>query len=332
MGKSNTAENALLMIEVGQDFVDWKKMDDSGDRKMFESGATLWSGRSGYTPEVRPNGLVTGGEVSPHSDNDKVVVSALTAYQGGQEKAISGTDKSVTRSTESGEPYIINSVIINTDGELEVKQGETGSSFSGDRGADGGPPWIPVGAIEIAQVRLSSDESGVVADDEIRQIPGVSVERYDYPVWDEDSFEGEITFVQSLPEIHSDDNGTTTTTKDVWVQYYEPILTDAGLVTDFVPPEVSHSVTSQQVYRATIASRSQALAQGEFTAYLRDGISDLVIGQKDEQLWFKFYPDANRSQHILCQGALGISRQFPADDSIFADCTISASEAARNVR
>jgi len=48
-------------------------------------------------------------------------------------------------------------------------------------------------------------------------------------------------------------------------------------------------------------------------------------------LWFKFFPDRYASPYILCQGKLGISRTFPAGDSLQAACTISASEAASEV-
>jgi hypothetical protein len=48
---------------------------------------------------------------------------------------------------------------------------------------------------------------------------------------------------------------------------------------------------------------------------------------------FKFYQNRdNSTPYILTQGILGISRAFPAGDQISAACTISAEEAAVEVK
>jgi hypothetical protein len=52
---------------------------------------------------------------------------------------------------------------------------------------------------------------------------------------------------------------------------------------------------------------------------------------KDEILWFRFYPDRYKAPYVLTQGKLGVVPSYPADDSITAACTISASESAINV-
>ena len=60
-----TAENAKLQYEAGQNAVAMSALTDSGDQTEFTSAATLWSGRSGYAPVVRPNGLLTCGAITP---------------------------------------------------------------------------------------------------------------------------------------------------------------------------------------------------------------------------------------------------------------------------
>ncbi len=135
-----------------------------------------------------------------------------------------------------------------------------------------------------------------------------------------------------MDEIHSDDSGSTTETKPVYAQYYEPSFVEIPNSYDFVPPENSHSVNSTQVYGRTIGSRSSSLGQGSFSALLKDGISDNLLTFKDEVLWFKFFPDRNETPYLLCQGALGVSRSYPAGDNINASCTISAMEAAEEVK
>ena len=74
----STAENAKLQYEAGQNATAMSALTNSGDETTFTSGASLWSGKSGYAPVVRPNGLLTGGAVTVHADNDKVTVAALT--------------------------------------------------------------------------------------------------------------------------------------------------------------------------------------------------------------------------------------------------------------
>ncbi len=73
-----TAENAKLQYEAGQNSVAQTALTDSGDRTLFTSAATLWSSRAGYTPVVRPNGLLTGGAVTTNASNSTVTVAALT--------------------------------------------------------------------------------------------------------------------------------------------------------------------------------------------------------------------------------------------------------------
>ena len=49
MANVNTAENAKLMYEAGQDFTDFTALTDDGDNKTFTSSADLFSGKSGET-------------------------------------------------------------------------------------------------------------------------------------------------------------------------------------------------------------------------------------------------------------------------------------------
>jgi hypothetical protein len=103
------------------------------------------------------------------------------------------------------------------------------------------------------------------------------------------------------------------------------------LSSDFVPAETSHSVSSTQVYGSTVGSSSSSLGQGSFNARLSDGVSDALVKEKNNFLWFRFYPDRYKTNYMLTQGKLGISRTFPAGDSIQAACTISAEKESSDV-
>ena len=60
-----TAEQAILYYEADQTPVAMVELTDQGDYTDFKSAATLWSGRSGKAPVVRPDGLKSGGVIIP---------------------------------------------------------------------------------------------------------------------------------------------------------------------------------------------------------------------------------------------------------------------------
>jgi hypothetical protein len=341
----STAENAKIQYESGQDLVSMVALTDQGDHIDFRSADALWSRRSGYEPDIKPNGVATGGVVSvaASGSDDVVDVAALTCYLAGELTSVGAdTDVSITRPT-GGSPansHNKSSITITSAGAIAVVKGTDGTAHSTTRGAAGGPPYIPTTSIEIAQVWLSSATPDAITADEIKQVAGTHRERYDFPTWQinyanvENNVIGNagIEFASTLSLIHSDDAGVTKAGKLVYAEYYEPVFTDVPISSDFVPPETTHSNSSKQVYGQTIASSSSSLNQGSFTAYLTDGISDGLLSLKNDFLWFKFFQNRlNTTPYILAQGKLGVSRTFPAGDQISAACTVSAETAALDV-
>jgi hypothetical protein len=322
-----TAENAKLEYEAGQNAVAMSALTDSGDRTIFESAAALWSSRSGYAPVVRPNGLLTGGAVTPGSGNSTVAVAALTCNLAGVVTSVGGNAALAVSRPATNVSKVL-SITVNSSGALAVVAGTDGATtaFVETRGAAGGPPYIPVGSIEIGQVRLTTSAAAPVAASEVFTVVGLHVERADFPLFDVSFNTGAVRFLASLPAIHTGD-----LPKGVFASYASPIFGEIALASDFVPPETTHSVSSTQVYGTTIGSTSSTLGQGSFTAYLSNGVSDPLVQLKNETLWFRFYPDRYASPYILAQGKLGISRTFPAGDQIQAACTVSASAAALEV-
>jgi hypothetical protein len=324
--KTTTAANAKLQYEAGQEINAMAAMTDSGDHKTFSiPGVAPWSGKSGYEPKIYPDGLATGGVITAGAANDTVSVAALTCYLAGVLTTVAANAAlAITRPAASPTGLKkINSITIDSSGAIVEVAGTDNASFSATRGAAGGPPLIPVGSTEIAQVKLTSSTAAVIASSEIFQVPGTSQEKYDYPIWSEDSFAGEITFASALPAIHV---GSPATYKGVYAEVYEPVFSDLEPSKDFVAPENSHSVSSSQVYGGTVGATSSSLGQGSFTCFLKDGITDPIVALKNSILFFKHFPDRNKAPYLLCQGKLGIARQWPAGDNIQAACTISASE------
>lgn len=321
------ASKAKVMMEQGQDFTPMVLMTDSGDQLTFNSAASLWSRADGREPTFAINGMLTGGIVTPTTNNDEVSAAAATANLNGVASAVvvADTALAVTRGLTT-DTNIINSITVNAAGAYVVIAGVDNTDFSDVRGDPGGPPFIPVDSIEVAQIRLTSITTAPVLESEVFQVPGLHLEHANFPLFTTDYAGGDITFLQALPLIH-----TGGLPKRVYVQYYEPILQELTRASDFVSAETSHSITSNQVYNETIASSTESLNQGSFTQLMENGITDPVVQWKNQNMWFKFYPNRNNTAHELVQGKLGIGRTWPAGDSIAAACTISAESAGNQV-
>lgn len=323
----SNAENAKIEYEGGQNQAAMAALSDAGDAKTFESGASLWSRRSGYAPVIRPDGLKTGGTITAAASgsNNVVDVTALTANVAGVEVAASAeTDLTCARPVT--DTHLIYSITVDSLGIVSALAGSESTSFSETRAAAGGPPLIPTDEIEIGQVRLSSQTPAAITASEIKQVSGVHQERYDNPIYTPNYRTGEVVFNAALPSIH-----TGNVPKGVYASYASPIFAEVPKGSDFQPSETSHSVSSTQIYGTTLGSTSSSLNQATFTAYLEDGVSDPLVKLKNETLWFRFYPDKFKTAYILEQGKFGISRTFPAGDEIQASCTISPESAGVEV-
>lgn len=320
-----TADNAKLQYEGGQSAYAMAALSDSGDATTFEGAASPWSRRSGYAPVIRPNGVLTGGAVTASGTNNVVNIAAMTLNLNGTVTTVNAGTLTASRGALT-DTHRITSLTVNSSGSLAAVAGVDGTSFSETRGADGGPPFIPTTSVEIGQIRFTSVTDAVVAASEIFTVVGSHVERADYPAYTVDYKDGTVTFIGALPLVH-----TGSVAKAVHASYSVPVFAEVPKATDFVPPETTHSVASTQIYGSTLGSTSSTLNQGSFTAFLEDGLNDALVGQKNQILWFKFFPDRTKSSYALCQGKLGISRTFPAGDNIQAACTISAESASSEV-
>lgn len=331
MLSSNTAENAQLEYEAGHIFYAMEALTDSGDHTLFTSNAAIWSDQSGFSPTVRPDGLINGGLIIPDDAlvNDTVDIAASNCYLAGVETAVIAASIACTRPAGGGgATHKKDSICITNLGAYAEVAGVDGGAFSTTRGAAGGPPLITVGYIEVGQVWFDSSVAAAVEDDEIHQVIGTHQERWDYPLWEvnyipteKDATDGgAINFLSALPLTH-----VGPVVKGVYAEYNDVVYSEARPVSDFVPPDESHSVSSQQVYGGTIGSTSMSLNQGSFTFYGQDGVTDPLVALKNEKLVFKFTPDRYKNPYLICQGKLGVTRSFPADGSITLSCTVSAS-------
>ncbi|NCC23022.1 MAG: hypothetical protein EOM26_11280 [Alphaproteobacteria bacterium] len=315
-----SAKDAKLQYEAGQTAYAMAALTDTGDATTFTGVAAPWSRRSGYAPTVYPDGLISGATITPNGNNS-ISVSIGSAYIGGALVTVTAkADLAVPAlAAEGSDTHIIYSIQVGTDGVVTAEAGEPHTSF-GARNGDGGAPYVLADHIELGQVRLSAKGAVAITAAMISQIPGTTQERFDTPLMLEvDHYRGRVTFASAFEGIHA-----LGAKKKVWAAYSTPSFAEVLKSSDFVPPEVSYSVSSEQYYGGNEGSVSSSLGQGSFTARLADGISDPMVALKGETLWFRFYPDRARSGHLMCQGTLGIARTFPAGGSIQASCTISA--------
>lgn len=104
-----TAENGKIQYEAGQDLVAFVALTDQGDHLDFRCADNFWSARSGYIPDIKPNGLATGCAITPAASETKecVDVAAGTAYLAGVLTTITAdTDVAVVRPGSSPEAKI----------------------------------------------------------------------------------------------------------------------------------------------------------------------------------------------------------------------------------
>ena len=325
----------ILRYESGQTAYAFEEMTDSGDQTTFSASFSPISRAAGATAAICPYGIKTGFAITPGSSNDEVDVAAGTLCAPGMTGADADGDVSVSAASGisitrglTTDTHNITSITVDSTGTVTAVSGTDSTAFSETRGAAGGPPLIPVGSVEIGQVRTTSVTAAIVLSSEIYQVPGLHQERSDYPVYDINYATGEITFVDALPTIH-----TGTVPKKVYIKGYTPLFAPIPKAYDWVPAESTYSINSQDTYDGPVGSSSSSLNQATFSAVLQDGITDNFVSKKGDNLWFEFRPDRDLTvPKQLTQGIFGISRTFPAGGgSNTASCTVTPEDATVDV-
>jgi hypothetical protein len=295
---------------------------DSGDRTLFTTSADLFSETQGNSPDVRPDGVLTGGDVTiaVSGANNAVDVGALTCYLAGALVVVTAElDEAITRPATNVAK--VNSITVNSSGAVAVIAGtdSLSAAFTETRGAAGGPPFIPVGSIELAQVRVVTSANAALTPAQIFKVVGTHREMATFPAFTVDNFTGSVTFEAPIAASH-----TGNLAKGVFASYAEPIFTEQKFGNDWVPAETAHSVSSTNTYSGPRGSTSSTLNQASFTAILNDGITDGILSMKNQNIMVRFYQNKFRTPFMLTQGLLGISRTFNVDNDPAVTCTISS--------
>lgn len=326
----------IIRYEAGQTAYPFEAATNAGDAITFGASFSPISNAAGFEPVVAPYGLLTGGAITPNATINVVTVAALTASMA----AATGADAAGVLAVATGPVTItrpatavakISSITVTAAGALAAVAGTDSATtaFSETRGAAGGPPLIPVGSIEIGQVRVASNTGAVITTAQIYTVPGLHVERSDYPVFALDYATGKTTFAAALPLIH-----TGSVPKLVYIKGAVPLFSAIANTSDWVPAESTYSISSTSTYDGPVGSASSSLGQASFTAIMKDGITDSVLAAKGKNIWFEFRPDRDKLvPKQITQGIFGVSRTFPAGGGSFsASCTVTPSSESVDIK
>lgn len=325
-----TASGGKIMRESAQT-AGSGALTDSGDQISFNSSASIWSKRSGYTPTIIPNGLISGGTLTPNAANDTLDFTAIVCnLNGTASDTVAASTVAITR--DGSNDYAIHSITINTSGSVVAVAGTADAAAldpTGARGGSGAPPYIPTTSIEIGQIHITSKTAAAITTSEIKQVPGTHVEYANSPGYEIKyarvssgalGYAG-VDFDSALPAIHTGD-----VAKAVHAEWYVPSFTDIPVARNFKPAYNTVSSTSSQWYKnKTFSSQSLSLSDSTFEIYLQDGgITDSILDAiEEEELWFKAYQDQLASEYILTLGKAVFDQTLNVDSDIIAAVTLS---------
>lgn len=328
-----TAQRGKIDIELDQSFNDYTLLDNSGDNQTFNVG-TVWS--QVIAPIIRPNGISSGFNLlSTHATAETVSIAAFSAYSQGVEYELSAQSLAVTRPSTNDYKKI--SITMTDAGAIAAVDGTEGTEFSDTRDVAGGPPLIPVDSVEIGQIWLSSQSSGVILASEIKQAINTHAEYAAFPSPELNST-GKGMYADNLAEKTAYVkfsqafmvNHTGSVCKRVYLQYYEPAFSTLLRTADFVPAEISVSKSSEAVYEgsgvpgAVGSMKADSVGDCSFVVFGDDGISDAIVSMRNKTISLKWYPDANKTNYMLTQGLLSLQRDFPTSGGqIKINCTVS---------
>ena len=324
-----TAANAIVYIESSQTAGSGELTAQSDNKNYNCSGVELWSKKSSYEPSILPNGVKSGGAITTNTSNDTVSIAEVIVNLNGVETTVSSGTAAITR--DSTDDYAIHSIIVNSSGALATVAGDADSTAldpTGTRGDPGAPPLIPVDAIEIGQIHITSKTSAVITAAEIKQIKGTHVEMAASPSHEIKYVRVEsgvigvagVEFSTALPEIH-----TGAVPKKVYATWYEPEFGSIVASRDFKPALVSHSSSSETYYNNVIRTAvSKTLGQASIVIGLEDGgITDSILDAQDETLWWKMYQNKLASAYMLTLGIAAFDYTESAEAAINATVTIT---------
>jgi hypothetical protein len=286
-------------------YVPIEQLTEIDGAKFSASGVRYWSAARDMHPVVMPNGIVSGGTVTPGTANDTVSVSAAELWLNGITTNVSASAaEAVTRGTLNG--FIVNAVTVNSAGAIVIIAGTEGTASSITIGAAGGPPYIPVDSVLVALVYFTDTSSALVLASEIKQATGQHMEMAAYPTWNIAYSGGAVEFTALLPLIHTGD-----APKRVYASYASVEVpgsfTKLLYTNNFKIPEKTFTGTTTDFYNdLKIVDISSVLENSTFDITFKEdaGIKKMIDYANGDKRWLIMYPDEYKTAHFLCPPAV----------------------------
>lgn len=294
-----------IRAQTSTTLVLYRQLTPDVDLQTFASGNPFWVEEPGY-PDVRLDGLISGGSVNPTLNNNEVQTEALSAYIAGA--LVSGsadTSVGVTRPSSSGN-VVVNSIVVDSAGSVTNVAGTEGLA-GGARGASGGPGYIPVGSLLLAEVVLSSTTAAKVLASEINTSVA---ERTDSPSYDFNLIDGKVKLTNALDPIH-----TGTTIRKLYVQYKWATMIDIGDIFDW-NISMTTALVDATAFGEDWVSEKEGMKtwSGGFNGYFVNASWYRRAATVDGATFvLEFYPDRKNTRHWVGRAHLDYSINVSKD-------------------
>jgi len=328
MARAN-ADKGKLMMEAGGTYYPYEAMTkQSDDTKQYEvTAGRLFSRASNIlgidqSYSVSIDGVVSGCRIIPAISGSDDVVDVLvgTINIAGVEVSCAGaTDLAIARGASACIKY---SILVSDAGVVSALAGTTFTSLSTTRGADGGPPLVTVGYVEIGQIWYISLTPAAVASTEIHMDPESHREYSIYPGWKygnptiDDDQKIELAIALML-------NHTGPVSRVLYAQYYNPTFIKLDNVFDFKPPRSTYSGSDQKTYdEVARSSGNESYGDASFNILIDHNGDNILSRAAGDVRWFKFYPDRTKDNYILFCGRISYTDEYPQDNLMKASVTV----------
>lgn len=297
-----SGNNLRLMVEDSAAAAPLEQMTDSGDNRTFGSTGARFSlcekDASGVDrrPFVMPDGIQNGCLAAPAASggNDLIDVAGGSAWIGGAVfSVLPQADISLTRPAVSMKR--ISSIVINGAGTVSVIAGTESAAYSNQRGAAGGAPYIPLGQLELATVRLDSATAAPVTESEVFFAP----EFTHTPSYRLLPYSASLKFSAPLPLIH-----TGNLAKNVWLTRFEPAFTQLDAAS-LRPPALSFEIDP-----ATGNAARGKYKSGTIVIALSGDQTDLARRIDGTVRLFEFMPDSTQTRKELFYASVEIVADY----------------------
>lgn len=258
------------------------------NRQYLSTGRAPWNRKTGYTPTVRINGVVSGCVVSGDAVTNNVQLTAGVANVNGVVVTVSAdTTNTLTRPANAKKN--VNALCVDNAGTVSVVVGSDGDShdLTGGYGGAGQKPLVATTLAVLAYIALSEDEAAVVPAGDIYPGENANVE---YIV---DSLRGGIILYSALELNH-----TGPVSRGVYASFYDltsalqPVgyIEEANLVIKSAAPVATPNHNSIWDQYVSLPNRGWT---ADIKRWRQDQYwADKILDPNSDEFYLKFQEDS----------------------------------------